>query len=90
MIQKFESIPVTIEAAQVTEENLNDLASWCGGKVVVGGTNNTPTFLLYPQVDAPRGVQEAYVGNVLLKGKDGRFSHMTAEKFTNSYTLAVD
>ena len=33
MIQRFATVPLPVEAVQVTEDNLEEVATWCNGSV---------------------------------------------------------
>lgn len=84
----YSRIPYEVQAINVAAENLDAIARWTGGKVVQ--TNNTsPAFLMIPNVDEPRGVFEAYAGDFVVKGTDGRFSRIKHDLFISDFEVKV-
>lgn len=84
----YSRISYEVQAMHLTTETIDQVAVWTGGKVVQ--TNNTsPTFLLFPNIDEPRGVVEAQPGDYVVKGTDGRFTRVKAETFLRDFEVKV-
>lgn len=71
--EKFVRKPFEIEAVQVTAQNINEVAAWCKGKVVLPDGTPGPHFI---KVDVKNPLTErqtkAFVGDwVLFSGKGG-------------------
>jgi len=71
MTQTYQRKPLTVEAVQVTEDNLYDIAKWCGGDV---RTHNV-TGKKFIQVDVLHPLNpkqtKATVGEWVLKSGQG-------------------
>lgn len=75
----FQRKPFEVEAVQVTEENFEDVAAWCGGSIVTVQETHQPTLLTHPkryiQVHVARPLSkrqtEAYVGDWILYASKG-------------------
>lgn len=69
-IRKFVRRSFTVRGEQVTAENINELAEWCGGTVLGIGTGNE-----HIKVDVKRPLNEkqtqAHVGDWVLSTKKG-------------------
>lgn len=59
--QKFTRRPYDVNAVQVTPENANEVAEWCGGSVVLGDYKHSKFVIKLPIVKVP--------GNGVHKGK---------------------
>jgi hypothetical protein len=89
--QKYRRKPFFVEAVQVTQDNLEAVASWTGGKVqtldaVAEKNQNAP----YVKVNVPRAVTErqtqAFIGDWVLKAGSG-FKCYTDKAFKKSFDL---
>lgn len=78
--QMFQRKPFQVEAVQITEENFEKVAAWCGGSIVTvedrGNTPNKPGVLKrYIQVYVSRPMtkrqSEAYIGDWILFASQG-------------------
>lgn len=83
--KKFLRKPFEVEAVQVTEENFEDVAAWCGGSIVTVqdtqtqnsipgvGDPNAPRRFISVEVARPlsRRQTEAYVGDWVLYASKG-------------------
>ncbi|QAU06776.1 hypothetical protein SEA_OLGASCLOVER_71 [Gordonia phage OlgasClover] len=78
--QMFQRKPFQVEAVQITEENFEKVASWCGGSIATieerGNTPNKPGRVKrYIQVGVSRPMtrrqSEAYVGDWILYAPQG-------------------
>jgi len=85
---KYIRKPVVIEAVLVTEANINDVARWCGGQVVVDLAKPENTHIKV-RVIKPQDEEQtkAFVGRYILKlGKS--FKVYTQEAFNKGFEEA--
>ena len=81
-----------IEAVRVDEENVKDVAKWCGGealRVASSGyikAENQPA-LKVPSLGEPITV---WLGEWLVKDEDGRYSVMDNREFTTEFEFDKD
>lgn len=74
---KYQAKP--IDAVQVTEENIEEVAKWCGGKAVtldetVGGTTVTKKMVKMARTQGtPVRAIPAYIGDWVICESGGRF-----------------
>lgn len=84
-IQKFERLPFTVEAVEVTAENINQVARWCRGKVLTEPGRARKKYIL---VEVKRALNDrqtqAYVGDYVLKAGSG-FKIYTPKAFETSF-----
>lgn len=79
--QKYTRKPFEVEAVQVTKENFEEVAAWCGGTIVTSRSPKSNEGLFedatesYIKVDVARPLNErqtkAYVGDWLLSAARG-------------------
>lgn len=67
---KFERIPFEVEAVQVTEENLEEVASWCDGSVNRKRRDKKP-FVEVKVVNPRIEPRNAFVGDWVLRATKG-------------------
>lgn len=82
-IKRYSTTPEVVEAALVTENNLEELARWCGGGVSDEQTHDEGIIkhVLVPSIYTP---SKARVGYYIVKYIDtGRFSSMTEGEFSS-------
>jgi hypothetical protein len=86
--RKFVRKPFYIDAAQVTPENIADVAKWAGGEVRTGEND-----VKYVKVKVHRPLDDkqtqAFVGDWVLSAPSG-FKVYTAKAFANSFEAAGD
>lgn len=87
-IKKYTRIPFNIEAIQVSEENLRDVAAWCEGSVErLNGREHIAVPVFSPVNDRQK---RAYSGDWVLKSKKG-FRVFTDGAFKASFVeLALE
>lgn len=77
-----------VEEVQVTAENMQEVAQWCGGKVVPEG--GVPTHIW---ADIPNALNErqkkAYIGDHVLKQPNGTFKFFKNTAFHNTFIKAT-
>ena len=81
---KFEAIKRDVEAEQLTDENVEELAQWCNGVIVVEHdphNHTTSKAINYPTLYGNRRVS---VGQYLVKDQDG-FSTIGAKTFDRKF-----
>lgn len=81
---KFEAVKRDVIAEQLTDENVEELAEWCNGVIVVEHdkiNHTTSKAINYPTLYGNRRVSE---GQYLVKDQDG-FSTIGAETFTRKF-----
>lgn len=76
-VQMFVKKPVVIEAVEITEENIHDVALWCGGHVSDGNT-----FLLIPTLE---GEMQGRLGDFIIKGVKDEFYPCKPDIFNETY-----
>lgn len=86
--QKFVRKPFEVEAAQVTAENLEEVAAWCRGTVNTDGPGGTEPGDAYVKVTVARALNErqtkAFVGDWVLQAGNG-FKVYTSKAFNKSF-----
>lgn len=74
--------PLEVEAFQLTDTTMEELANWCGGKVIDlthgEGKNAVEVYDQFAKVIA-------YEGNWIVKKHNGRFVVMSDKRFTEEY-----
>ncbi len=88
---KYRKKPVIIDAYRITEENVHDLATKCGGKVSVttkpSDNTDTRTELLIPTLE---GTKTGLVGEWLIRGVKGEWYPCKHGYFRATYEPASD
>ena len=85
-----------VRAIRVTTDNVRDVAKWCGGEEL-----KTPSAMgeryvaqpLHPILNIPTLTEfplQAYHGNWVVKGEDGKFSIMENKIFVEEYEVNPD
>lgn len=84
IVKTYVRNPEPIEAVLVTESNIQEVALWCGGRVVKDEPQTDPyTHVIVPHIAGPLKVQ---VGFYLVKGQDGRFYPLKKDELEKKYT----
>lgn len=95
-IEQYTRKPFPVDAVQVTEENLNEVAKWCGGDIHTStktlrndaGEETGKIKLPFIKVDVHRPLNDrqtkAFVGDWVLKSDSG-FKVYTLKAFDNSF-----
>lgn len=66
-IEMFSSKVYEIEAVQITEENLEAVAAWCGGEIQVSTSGKTPKKFIKVEVSRPGRLSRGFPGNWVTK-----------------------
>lgn len=71
-MQEYEHIPVHVEAIELNDENAEQVAEWCGGRVVREETLDGDMSLAvnFPTIDGNKRLSS---GQVLVRSKTGQF-----------------
>lgn len=80
-IKMYSTTPETVQAATITDQNLEDLARWCGGEVREG---SNPKEGQYKYIVVPHfsGALFGRIGSILVKNQaNNRFYVMTTNQF---------
>lgn len=90
--EKYERIPFPVEAVEVTDENMREVAQWCGGRVKTDRVHwSNRAGQRFVQVHVPRALNErqtmAYVGDWVLYSGTGPngFKVYTPKAFESSF-----
>lgn len=83
---RFRSLPITIEAFRLTEENGEKLAAWCGG---MWHPTAKPGYTSAVNISTFEGTMRANIGDWIIKWTRGEFYPVKDEIFREKYK-AVD
>lgn len=86
---KFSRRPSIIDAFPLTPFNLEEVALWCGGRIVPGVTStdpgsNKPDHLKVPTIE---GVKIALIGDYVAKNPTGDFKVVKKGEFEAKYDV---
>jgi hypothetical protein len=88
-MSKYRKRPVVIEAERFTGDNGNDIARWCGGKVVHDAKPSDPTDVrVYVKIPTLEGVMTADRGDWIIRGVQGEFYPCKPDIFDATYEPA--
>jgi hypothetical protein len=76
----YRKLPVTIEARQVTQDTLEDVAKWCGGIA-----SRREGIELTITVHTLEGAMLARIGDYIIKGVRGEFYPCAQDIFEETY-----
>lgn len=89
-LEEYERLPFTIQAVEVTAENLHAVAKWCGGEVRTSGKRGIQKYI---KVNVNRALNDrqtmAYIGDFVLKAGSG-FKVYTPRAFSESFRKKVE
>lgn len=84
--QKYERNPFPVQAVQVDEQNVQDVADWCAGSV------NGPKGAQYVKVNVFKPMNDrqtqAFVGDWVLYAESGGFKVYPDKAFKKNFTLS--
>jgi hypothetical protein len=73
-MQKYRHIPVEVEAIQLTKENAEEVAAWCGGHIIeeVNPADHEDVYvgINFPTLDGNKRISE---GQMLVRSSAGHF-----------------
>lgn len=83
--KKYARMPFEVDAVQLTEENMDEVATWCGGTVIEAKDDDKKHI----KVEVVRAMNDkqtkAYIGDWVLKAGAG-FKVYTAKAFDKGFT----
>ncbi|AXH44204.1 hypothetical protein SEA_GOCRAZY_67 [Arthrobacter phage GoCrazy] len=86
--QQYHRKPEPVEAVKISLENVDEVASWCGGNIFQDVKPSDPTdvrtSVVFPTL---MGGVEAPLGFYLVKNAKGAFSKVSAEAFEKEYNV---
>lgn len=89
-LEEYERLPFTIQAVEVTAENIRAVAKWCGGEVRTSGKRGIQKYI---KVDVKRALNDrqtmAYIGDFVLRAGSG-FKVYTPRAFSESFRKKVE
>lgn len=73
IVKEYSRKPLTVEAVQITDDNIKEVAEWCGGDVCSFTSNGVTTWSIEVKVLHAKKTpaQQAHVGDWILKSKQG-------------------
>jgi hypothetical protein len=82
----YQLIPVSVEAIQLSAENVERAATWSGGIQVIeyDAIDKTRTFVAL-NIPTVFGVVRVSEGDYIVKDQKGHFSTMSAAQFESKY-----
>lgn len=83
-MRKWRKRPLEIEAEQITEDNIEDLAEWCKGRVVQWETTKRLEIRTF------EGTLYSKVGHWVAKGIKGEFYPIEPGIFAETYEEVPD
>lgn len=88
VVRHYNRKPNQVEAVQVSAENVDYIANWCGGKVDREEKPGDPTdvriSLSVPNIN---GNRTATIGHFVVREDDGKFWVRHAEEFLGEYEI---
>lgn len=85
-VHSYTTRPDQIEAVQLSRENIEELAVWCGGDIIREPKSSDPSDV-YLALTVPRvnGPLDAQIGDFVIKNARGRFEIKRADIFVAMY-----
>lgn len=92
IVIRYRQKPKDVDAIQLTQDNVSQVADWCGGVMVLEVDPEDDAIELWalnvPSIKAETGVARASDGDYVIRDEHNRFSVMSSGEFTNKYELA--
>lgn len=86
MIGKYRKKPVVIDAVLVTEDNIVEVAAWCGGNVLeMSGEWMALSLNRCVMIPTMEGNMRGDVGSYVIRGVQGEFYPCRADIFVATY-----
>jgi hypothetical protein len=89
-LENYERLPFTIQAVEVTAENMKAVAKWCGGQIRTSGKRGIQKYI---KVEVKRALNDrqtmAYIGDFVLKAGSG-FKVYTPKAFSESFRKKIE
>ena len=81
-IKKYRKKPVTIEAMQLTRNNVREVAEWCGADLGYTFGSIEPDAL---DIHTLEGTMAAHIGDYIIRGVQGEFYPCKPDIFAATY-----
>lgn len=79
---KYRKKPVIIEARRFTEDNAEQVAAWCNGRLFGGAPTRAVPFIIIPTLE---GEMRVDLGSYVICGVDGEFYPCKPDIFEKTY-----
>lgn len=87
-IEKFVKKPIPVEMVQITEENIWEVAEWCGGAAL--NTMHPESSQHFIRLNTREGEVQAYQGDFIARGIEGEFYPIGKEIHEKTYDKVED
>lgn len=89
IVIQYRKKPVVVEAIQLSKDNVEEVATWCGGAIAeeIDPTDDEKRFVAI-NVPTLEGVMRASEGDYVIKGVKGEFYPCKPEIFQATYEIA--
>ena len=88
-VERYQKNPIEVHAVQVTDQNLADVAQWCGGTFVSTMLPvNPPIHVKEIHIKTLEGIMAAQPGDWVIQGVKGEFYPCRGDVFLATYTPA--
>lgn len=90
-VQKFVHSPLYVDAVQVTSVNMDEVAKWCGGKVMNDEAGKVEESYIKVEVIRPQRLRQsqAFIDDWVLKTAKG-YKVYTPRAFAKDFSLVVE
>ena len=86
-VKKYRKKPVTIEAIQLNNHNVREVAEWCGADLGHTFGSTEPDSLHIPTLE---GTMAAYIGDYIIRGVQGEFYPCKPDIFAATYEVPTN
>lgn len=85
-VERYQKKPIEVSAVQVTDQNVNDVAAWCGGTAVnMMLPVNPPIHVSEIHIKTLEGIMAAQPGDWVIRGIKGEFYPCRGDIFEITY-----
>ena len=87
MAVQYRKKPVVIEAEQIKPTNVEDVATWCDGEVIIQAVEMDGIVVTYYGIDIPtlEGTMRGNSGDFVIQGVEGEFYPCKKDIFEKTY-----
>lgn len=87
---KYTKKPVTIEAMQLTKENVQEVLTWCNSHGIIASSEELSDELIGVSIRTLEGTMLANINDYIIKGVKGEFYPCKPDIFKATYNEATD
>lgn len=87
---KYTKKPVTIEAMQLTKENVQEVLTWCNSHSIIASSEELSDELIGVSIRTLEGTMLANINDYIIKGVQGEFYPCKPDIFKATYNEATD